>query len=117
ADAPPLASAQPGGKTPRPRRTARPPPRGPTPLRRQHGEELEPPHRAFLRGSGSRINYSRSGLRTAAKAARSCPLWLLSNVRFTLRVQLVTATLLVVYRRRASRVPPVGRQRRRPQAC
>ena len=65
------------------RQTAAHSPRGHTPLRRQHGEELEPPHRAFLRGSGSRINYSRSGLRTAAKAARSCPLWLLSNVRFT----------------------------------
>src|SRR5262252_5869493 len=67
------------------RQTAAHPPRGHTPLRRQHGEELEPPHRAFLRGSGSRINYSRSGLRTAAKAARSCPLWLLSNVRFSNR--------------------------------
>jgi len=59
------------------RQTAAHPLRGYTPLRRQHGEELEPSHRAFLRGSGSRINYSRSGPCTAAKATTQCPLWVI----------------------------------------
>src|SRR5215831_5592327 len=62
------------------RQTAAHPLRGHTPLRRQHGEELEPSHRAFLRGSGSRINYSRSGPCTAAKATTQCPLWVSNSV-------------------------------------
>src|SRR5215831_15983807 len=65
------------------RQTAAHPLRGHTPLRRQHGEELEPSHRAFLRGSGSRINYSRSGPCTAAKATTQCPLWVISGQNAT----------------------------------
>src|SRR5262245_27866632 len=65
------------------RQTAAHPLRGHTPLRRQHGEELEPSHRAFLRGSGSRINYSRSGPCTAAKATTQC---LLIHVAFVASV-------------------------------